>query len=264
MPAIGVQTPPIDAVTVSTNDDRQLVGLFSNGALVRSFRRIIVVDNESSDGTGEVARKAGATVVRRQRAGYGASINAGARLAHGNHLAVLNPDIRFFTDGVVTRLMAHFDDPSVGLAAPALQLPDGRLQDSARRTPTPLNLVVRRGLSSDSGAVRNGGNVDWVVGAFFIVRRDVWDAVRGFDESYFLYFDDVDLCTRIRQAGWTIWFDPSVEVQHAWQAASRKSLLAWQTRHHMRSAAHFFARNPRYIIGWPPNSSRALKVPLVR
>jgi N-acetylglucosaminyl-diphospho-decaprenol L-rhamnosyltransferase len=241
--------PPIDAVTVSTNDAHHLEGFFANGALMGSFRRVIVVDNESSDGTAQLAHGAGATVVRRERAGYGAAINTGAKLAVGDYLTVLNPDIRFFGEDVVPRLMAHFDDPSVGLVAPALQLLDGRLQDSARRTPTPLNLAVRRRLDRDNGAVRQAGDVDWVVGACFIVRRDLWDAIGGFDESYFLYFDDVDLCTRVRRAGWRVRFDPTVVVQHAWQGASRKSLTAPATRHHITSAARFFARNPRYLIG---------------
>ena len=103
--------------------------------LMRSFRQIIVVDNESSDGTAELARSAGAEVVRCKRSGYGGAINFGARHTVGSHLAVLNPDVRFFTDDVVPRLMEHFEDPSVGIAAPALRLLDGRLQDSARRTP---------------------------------------------------------------------------------------------------------------------------------
>jgi len=239
----------IDAVTVSTNDAHHLEGFFANEPLLRSFRRIIVVDNDSSDGTAELASSAGATVVRRGRGGYGAATNTGARLATGSHLAVLNPDIRFFSDEVVPQLMRHFDDPGVGLAAPALRLLDGRLQDSARRTPTPLNLMIRRRVDPDNGAVRGAGDVDWVVGACFIAGRDVWDAIGGFDESYFLYFDDVDLCTRVRQAGWTVRFDPSIAVQHAWQGASRKSLVAPATRHHIRSAARFFARNPRYLIG---------------
>jgi N-acetylglucosaminyl-diphospho-decaprenol L-rhamnosyltransferase len=238
----------IDAVTVSTNDVDQLEGFFSCEALGRSFRRIIVVDNDSTDGTAELARSAGATVVRRKRGGYGAAINTGAQLASGTHLAVLNPDIRFFGEDVVPRLMAHFEDPTVGIAAPALQLLDGRLQDSARRTPTPLNLVVRRRIDRESGVVRQGGNVDWVVGACFIVRRDLWDSVGGFDPSYFLYFDDVDLCTRVRRAGGAVRFDPTVVVEHAWQGASRKSLTAFATRHHIRSATIFFARNPRYLI----------------
>jgi N-acetylglucosaminyl-diphospho-decaprenol L-rhamnosyltransferase len=239
----------MDAVTVSTNDERHLEGFFTNDAILRSFDRVIVVDNESEDRTYAIAAGAGATVVRRKRGGYGAAINTGAELTYGSHFAVLNPDIRFFRDDVVTRLMRHFDDPSVGIAAPALELLDGRLQDSARRTPTPMNLVLRRRVVREAGAVREAGDVDWVVGACFIVRRDVWESVGGFDESYFLYFDDVDLCTRVRQLGWSIRFDPAVVVQHAFQAASRKSLTAPATRHHMRSALRFFRRNPRYLLG---------------
>lgn len=243
------QGPLLDAVTVSTNDAHQLAGLLANAPLLRCFRRIIVVDNESTDGSAELARSAGATVVRCRRSGYGAAVNAGARLAQGTHLAVLNPDIRFFADDVVARLMRSFTDPAVGLVGPALQLLDGRLQDSARRTPTPLNILLRRRIDRDNGAIRAGGDVDWVVGACFIVRRDVWEVVGGFDEAYFLYFDDVDLCARVRRAGFKVRFDPTVVVQHAWQGASRRSLAAPATRHHLRSALRFFARNPRCLLG---------------
>jgi GT2 family glycosyltransferase len=80
------------------------------------------------------------------------------------------------------------------------------------------------------------------------VRRDAWDAVGGFDEGYFLYFDDVDLCWRLRQAGWSIVLDSDVRVQHRFDRASRKSLLGFATRHHIRSASRFYARNPRFVI----------------
>ncbi|HEY1457577.1 MAG TPA: hypothetical protein VGF15_03565, partial [Solirubrobacteraceae bacterium] len=76
-----------------------------------------------------------------------------------------------------------------------------------------------------------------------------WDVVGGFDERYFLYFDDVDLCTRVRRAGWRVRFDPTVVAEHAWQGASRRSITAPATRHHIRSAARYFARNPRSLIG---------------
>jgi GT2 family glycosyltransferase len=239
----------IDAVTVSNNSAHVLEGFFACEALMKSFRQVIVVDNDSSDGTAELAKRAGVKIVPRKRGGYGAAINDGAQCTSGSHLAVLNPDVRFFTDDVVPRLMRHFEEGSVAIAAPALQLLDGRLQDSARRTPTPLNLLIRRRIDPDRGAIRAPGDVDWVVGACFIVRRDVWDAVGGFDERYFLYFEDVDLCTRIRRAGWTVRFDPGVVAEHAWQGASRKSIMAPATRHHIRSAARFFASNPYCLVG---------------
>lgn len=241
-------TASIDAVTVSHDSADVLEGFFASDGLMRSFRQIIVVDNESTDGTEALARRAGATVVRCRRGGYGAGINAGAQHASGTHLAVLNPDVRFQADDVVPRLMKHFEDPSVAIAAPALRLLDGRLQDSARRTPTPLDLLIRRRIDRDRGAIRIAGDVDWVVGACFIVRRDVWDALGGFDERYFLYFEDVDLCRRARRAGWSVRFDPSIVAEHAWSGASRKSITAAATRHHIRSAARFFANNPECLL----------------
>jgi N-acetylglucosaminyl-diphospho-decaprenol L-rhamnosyltransferase len=239
----------MNAVTVTTNDLEHIEALVANRALLDSFDRIVVVDNACTDGSPDVAREAGLHVVRRQeRGGYGAAVNTGARHAAGDFFTVLNPDIRFFDTDVIPRLCHHFMHRQVGLVAPALELLDGRLQDCARRTPTPMNLVFRRWIGEERGWIRRGGDVEWVVGACFVMRRSVWDRIGGFDERYFLYFDDVDLCHRVRAAGFTVRFDPTVRVQHAFQAASRRPLTAWATRHHMRSAARFFLTNPRYLV----------------
>jgi GT2 family glycosyltransferase len=239
----------MDAVTVTTTDAADIERLLACRPLREDFDRVIVVDNASEDGSREIAERGGAAVVRRQqRGGYGACINAGAREARGEFLAVVNPDILFHQGRVVDRLMGHFDDPRVAIVAPALELPDGRLQDSAREFPTPLDLVLRRFSDPERGAVREAGDVHWTVGAFWLVRRSAWDAVGGFDEAYFLYFDDVDLCSRLRRAGWKVRFDPSIRVLHNFGAASRLGLLAWATRHHIRSATRFFVRNPRHVL----------------
>jgi N-acetylglucosaminyl-diphospho-decaprenol L-rhamnosyltransferase len=235
-------------VTVTTNDREHLEGFLGDALLMASFDRVIVVDNASGDGSGELACDAGCVVVRKQRGGYGEAINAGARHARGDFFAVLNPDIRFLSADTVPCLSHHFMHAQVGLAAPALQLLDGRLQDSARRTPTPLNLLFRRWLGDERGWVRRGGDVEWTVGAFWLVRRKAWDLIGGFDERYFLYFDDVDLCHRMRAAGWAVRFDPTVRAVHAFQAASRRPLTAWATRHHVRSAQRFFVEHPRYLV----------------
>jgi N-acetylglucosaminyl-diphospho-decaprenol L-rhamnosyltransferase len=239
----------MDAVTVTTNDAPILRGLLECAPLRRCFERLVVVDNACSDDSAALAREHGAEVLHTTRQGYGASVNAGVALLDGEFLCVLNPDIRFFDDRFAEALMGHFDDPSVGMAAPALRLRDGRLQDSARVTPRPLDLVVRRWVEPEFGAVRAGGDVDWVVGACFIVRRAAWETIGGFDERFFLYFDDVDLCERLRGAGWRVRFDPSYVVEHAHQGASRRSLTSFATRQHVRSAARFFVRNPRYAVG---------------
>lgn len=257
----------MDAVTVTTNDRAHLERFLADELLMGSFDRVIVVDNASDDGSPDLARDAGCVVVSKRRGGYGEAINAGSRHVHGDFFAVLNADIRFLSADTVPRLAHHFMHPQVGIVAPALELLDGRLQDSARRTPTPLNLMCRRWIGDERGRVRRGGDVEWSVGAFWLVRRSVWERLGGFDERYFLYFDDVDYCQRMRAAGWTARFDPTVRAIHAFGAASRKPLTAWATRHHIRSAGRFFSEHPRYLLDprpgtiGPPERRRAPRLP---
>jgi N-acetylglucosaminyl-diphospho-decaprenol L-rhamnosyltransferase len=257
----------MDAVTVTTNDRAHIEGFVADELLMGSFDRIVVVDNASDDGSADVARDAGCVVVRKQRGGYGEAVNVGARHTSGDFFAVLNPDIRFLSVETVPRLAHHFMHGQVGLVAPALQLLDGRLQDSARRTPTPLNLLFRRWIGDERGWVRRGGDVEWTVGAFWLARREAWDVIGGFDERYFLYFDDVDICHRMRMAGWSVRFDPTQRAVHAFQGASRRPLTAWATRHHIRSAARFFTEHPRYLLDpragevGPPERRAAPRLP---
>ncbi len=244
----------MDAITVSHNNRDDLLGLLANEPLMGSFDRIVLVDDGSSDDSAELGRAAGLHVIRRDRpGGYGAAVNAGAREVAGDFFAVLNPDIRFIAPETVPHLRHHFMHEQVGIAAPALRLPDGRLQDSARRVPTPMNLLFRRWIGEERGWVRRGGDVEWTVGACWVVRRAAWEAVGGFDERYFLYFEDVDLCHRMRGAGWQIRFDPTVEVEHAFQAASRRSFRSRAVRLHVRSAVRFFAANPRFLLDPRPS-----------
>src|SRR4051812_13856591 len=259
----------MQAVTVSVNSERDLEGLVANRPLLDSFERIVVVDNAGTDRSADIAREAGMEVVRSdERLGYGAALNLGGRSAiEGDFFALMNPDIRFFDTQTIPRLRHPFMHPQVAVVAPALELLDGTLQDSARRTPTPMNLVFRRWLSEGRGWTRRGGDIEWAVAAFWLVRRSAWEEVGGFDVGYFLYFEDVDLCHRLRQCGWAIRFDPTVRVQHAFQAASRASFDSWAARQHLRSAARFFVRNPRYLLDprptniGPPERRRVARLP---
>lgn len=248
----------MDAVTVTADSRKDLEKLLACEPLRRSFDQLIVVDNMSSDGSAEVARKAGAVVIPvTPRQGYSRCVNLGVIHTTGPHFAVLNPDIAFPDEQALPALEAHFEEPDVGLVAPALVLPDGQLQDSARQIPTPLDLVMRRGgIDPRRGEIDSGGDVPWVVGACFVARRAAWEAVGGFDESYALYFEDVDLCWRLRQAGWKTRLDHTVRVEHKHGAASRKNLLGWAARQHLTSAARFYRANPRFI--WSP------RLPVVR
>ena len=88
----------------------------------------------------------------------------------------------------------------------------------------------------------------WVVGAVMLIRRSAFDQVGGFDPRYHVYFEDVDLCVRLQQQGWSVRFDPTIQVNHQHAGASRGPLLSWSTRQHIRSACLFYARFPHFIV----------------
>jgi N-acetylglucosaminyl-diphospho-decaprenol L-rhamnosyltransferase len=242
----------MDAIVVTFNSASDLAGLLSCEPVRETFDRVIVVDNGSSDATREIASRSGAVIVDSDRnGGFGAGINLGARVAHGPCFAVLNPDIRLTGTGVMSRLVRHIDHPAVGAAAPALELPDGALQGSAREVPSPLDLCRRRFWKQhpDEVHIDKPVTVEWVVGACMVVSRTAFEAVGGFDERYFLYFEDVDFGVRLRQAGYAIVYDPTVRVLHGHAAASAGSLASWSTRQHIRSAYTFYSRHSGYL--WP-------------
>jgi GT2 family glycosyltransferase len=93
--------------------------------------------------------------------------------------------------------------------------------------------------------------VDWLIGAAMIIRREAFDAVRGWDSRFFLYLEDVDFCLRLRRAGWSTVYAPDIALRHAHQRASDASkgglLASPARRHHVRSTLRFFLRNPGLI-----------------
>jgi GT2 family glycosyltransferase len=241
----------MDAVIVTHNSARDLEGLVGSRTMHAAFDRLIVVDNASTDESVQLARAAGAEVVERGiNDAFGAAANEGARRTRGDAFCLLNPDVRFDRTHDVVRLARHLAEPNIGAVAPALVLPDGRLQDASRDIPTPLELIQRRLGGSTSGARFSDAPADvpWAVGACLVLRREAFDAVGGFDESYRLYFEDVDLCVRLREAGWRVHSDGGVLVRHHHRAESRRSLTGWATRQHVRSAARFFRHNPAFLL----------------
>ena len=242
----------MDAVVVTYNSAREIARLLSDARVRGAFDRVIVVDNGSSDATRDVAHAHGALVLDRGgNGGFAVGVNEGVRAARGDRFVVLNPDIGSITPDVVRRLARHLDHPAVGVIAPALQLPDGELQDSAREVPSPLDLARRRFWKQVPDGVRTDRPVivDWVVAACVAIRRDAFEAVGGFDERYFLYFEDVDFGVRMRRAGYAVVYDPTIRVRHEHAAESQGSLSSWATRQHLRSAYTFYSRHSGYL--WP-------------
>jgi hypothetical protein len=171
--------------------------------------------------------------------GFGANHNAAFARCTTPYFCVANPDIRLPEDPFPA-LLQSLADPRAAVAGPLVRSPAGQIEDSARRFPTPGVLLrklfgARPGpdYPSDRGPVQ----ADWVAGMFMLLRSLAFDSIGGFDEAYFLYYEDVDLCRRLAAAGGSAIYDPRTTVVHDARRASRRNpALAAQ---HFRSALRF-------------------------
>jgi len=172
--------------------------------------------------------------------GFGANHNAAFRHAKGDFFCVLNPDIRI-SRNPFPALLAELSRPNVGLAAPRILGPSGGIEDSARRFPT-VAFLARKALGDvravDYDAVDQPISPDWVAGMFMVFRKEAFAAVGGFDENYFLYYEDVDICRRLRSRGFDIRMVPSVEAIHDARRQSHRSLR--HMRWHLGSIVRYF------------------------
>ncbi len=156
--------------------------------------------------------------------GFGANHNAAFARCTTPYFVVLNPDIRLTADPFPP-LLARLAG-GVALVAPRIVTPAGREEDAARELITPWRLIEHRVFARER---RAAADFDWLAGMFLVVRSDAFRTLGGFDERYFMYCEDFDLCARLRLAGWRIARAASVTVVHDAQRASHRSTrhLAW-------------------------------------
>jgi GT2 family glycosyltransferase len=230
----------------------------------------VVVDNASTDDSWRAAERFGPRVRvlrNRENAGFGRAVNQGITGTQGELILVLNPDCRVL-EGLVETLAREMEtQPDVAVAGPRVLDPDGSVQGSARGDPTLLTGLFGRtsflsrlfpgsvpagaNIRADA-AIRSGRacvEVDWLSGACMLVRRAAMEAVGGFDEGYFLYWEDADLCRRLRRQGYRVCYVPGASVVHQVGQSSRtvrklavrefhRSAYRYYTTHVARSAAH--------------------------
>lgn len=174
--------------------------------------------------------------------GFGANHNAAFNLAEAEYFCVLNPDIRLENDPF-PHLIAELANPAIGIAAPLIVSPSGRPEDSARRFPTPLS-ILKKALSRKQGPEYVFGETpvfpDWVGGMFMVFRSAVFREMAGFDEDYFLYYEDADLCWRLRRCGYEVALISSVHAVHDARRTSHRNIryMFW----HIKSMLMFFVR----------------------
>ncbi len=256
---------PVAAVVVGYNVAADTV------ACVRSLRaagvaEIVVVDNGSRDGTVEAVREADPDAIVLAlgvNLGFGSAVNRGVAVTTQPYIVVANPDLVVDTPAVKALVEALEVDPGLGIVGPRIDTFDGDVYPSARTFPNlldavghgflyfvwPRNPFSRRYRMLDWDHA-TAADVDWVAATFLAVRREAWDALGGFDEQYFMYAEDVDLCWRAWEAGWRVGYEPAARVSHGIGRSTDQTPYRMILEHH-RSLYRFFrktAAGPRRLL----------------
>jgi len=227
---------------------------------------VVVVDNGSTDGSIAALRAALPADLAEVRIltpgrnlGYAAAANVGIAATTAPVVAVCNPDLDV-APGTGAAMVARFDaEPDLAALGPRIENPDGSLYPSARRDPgigdaighalfgivAPRNRFTRRYRQLDLDPARPR-DVDWVSGAMLYLRRRALTSVGGWDERYFMYMEDVDLCWRLRRLGWRVAYEPAGRATHVQGASTDRTPYRMIAEHH-RSAFRFADRRWRGV-----------------
>ena len=244
---------PVDVVVVNFNAARHLAACLAGLTHDPDVGSIVVVDNASTDDSiGVVAAAAPDAVWLPTGAnlGFGRAANRGIAATRAPFVLIVNPDLTV-SPGALGALVAHLRaDPACGVAGPRVVSLDGATYPSARAFPTLADALGHGfvGLVKPdnrwSRRYRHEGRTDWVSGTAMLCRRTALEAVGGFDEDYFMYVEDVDLCWRIRLAGWGVGYVPGAVVEHEIGGSSEAAPYRMIAAHH-RSLLRFANRTTR-------------------
>jgi N-acetylglucosaminyl-diphospho-decaprenol L-rhamnosyltransferase len=255
-------------VTVTYNSSAEIDGFLSS-ALTASDQPtdVVVVDNASidADDTRAIAEKYGAHFIGLStNDGYGSGMNIGVRAAleanEIGHVLISNPDV-VLSPGSLDRLAEILErDAGVGAVGPRILTESGETYPSARELPSlssgvghallgkvwPQNPWTRAYHNSQT-QFRQTGDVGWLSGACLVLRARAFTELGGFDERFFMYFEDVDLGRRLREAGWQNRYLSSVEVVHMGARSTSQAASAMLAAHHASAYRYLSGRYPRPI-----------------
>ncbi len=262
-------TEPVVGVVVVAYLSGEVIGALLDSIPASSDLPImtIVVDNSpADDGTADIvsSRPGVRLIPTPHNPGYGAGMNIGAAALPQSvkWIVIANPDL-VISPGAIDALIAAAERlPRAALLGPLVRNSDGSVYPSARKLPS-----LRTGIGHAifvrvwpgnpwTASYRNDlatiteRRVGWLSGSFLLVRRDAFDQVGGFDDGYFMYFEDVDLARNLDLAGWRVYFTPSAEVVH-FGALSTKLAARAMIRAHHRSAYRYLAKRYHAWYLWP-------------
>jgi hypothetical protein len=275
----GQDTPVVSAIVVNYNAGQELRRALQSIAdeMADQPWEAVVVDNASSDGSADIALEfePRVQIIRNEvNKGFASGVNQGFAATSAQHVLIMNPDCRLIA-GAIAALCADLEEhPRCAIAGPKILNPDGSVQGSARGDPDMLTglfgrtpvlgrvlrrmPLARRNVVSDH-VVRSGdagADVDWVSGACLLARRDPLIEVGGFDERYFLYWEDADLCRRLRHAGYSVRYVTGAGAIHRVGQSSRTARASAIRAFH-ESAYLYYATHvahgrfhPKRVLAW--------------
>lgn len=225
---------------------------------------VILIDNlNEADFLAKVggSRPEMTVVQNAERLGFGANVNKAARIADGRVLLILNPDTKYHAGRVADAVRFLEDDISIGVVAARLLNVDLTDQRNFRSFPS-MWIAVLRGFGADDwrrrpafyrrslleGVPLDGPTkVDWVYGSFMLIRKSVFEAFGGFDEGFYMYYEDVNLCFRLRKAGLSTFVYPGLEFVHHHLRTSSESATGSHRKYHVNSLARYLWKSNGFL-----------------
>ncbi len=184
---------------------------------------IIVLDNASNDETVDILKKFGKKIkliIFDKNLGFGMASNLASKKASGAYLFLLNPDTEIIKPIFDELINFYEKTPDAGIVAPQLDMPDGKIQPSVKKLPTIWGafkeyILGEKYAYSEYAPKSNAPiEVEMVYGAAWLIKKDLFYKLGGFDEKYFLYYEDVDFCKRIRKLGKRVYYYPVASIKH--------------------------------------------------
>lgn len=219
---------------------------------------VIVVDNNSSDGSVEMVRREfpqTKLIVNQENLGFARGCNKGLTLSHGRYSILLNSDTEILPsslDGLINFLDSGRADPKIGIIGCKIVNPDGSVQYSVGKFPSLWSTVADMFRPYQKRKYCLAGydtahEVDWVTGAFIAIDNRVIQDVGCFDERYFMYYEEVDWCLRAKKKGWKVFYFPNISIIHKAPLASRKNSISLKVAKEIRrSHLYYFRKNHGY------------------
>lgn len=260
-------TPTLDVVIVNWNGGALLRACLASLAAAEAqlgdalSLRVVVVDNASRDGSLEdlpALRHGPAVIANPDNQGFGRACNAGAARGDAPAILFLNPDARVTGESLAGARAALMAEPGTGIVGAQLLDEAGRVQLSCARRPSAASLVGQALLLDRARLVPSHFMTEWdhqedravdqVMGAFLMIRRSLFSALGGFDARFFVYYEDVDLCARAWDAGFSVRHLAGIHVRHEGQGTTRaakahrlacflESQIRYAAKHHGRATA---------------------------